>query len=210
MLAATGAAAAADYDDDDDEQQQQQQMGTISPETYHSSSFSSPDFTRRQGSFDASRIGTSASSIADTRTTSSYTTGEANHEVRMSVDDVPSLTSSRSTMISTLHANNSRRDVSEAYEAVPPLPVDTAAQMAARRKKRASIQSLSQLVGGTFGSRTKLNNDESRPQTATLTTAEQSATKGKKKEHRLKKLMFWRSKQNLRHAAQADADMCVR
>ncbi|QIW96119.1 hypothetical protein AMS68_001637 [Peltaster fructicola] len=171
----------------------------LSPETCHSSSFSSPDFTRRQGSFEASRVGTSASSITDTRTTSSCTTGEGGHEVRISVDDVPSLTSSRSTMISTIHANNSRRDVAEprVYEAVPRL-VDPA-EVAARRKKRASIQSLSQLVGGTFGSKSK--HDESRPQTATL-AAQVNVTK--KKEHRLKKLMFWRSKQNLRQAA-ADA-----
>ncbi|KXT03930.1 hypothetical protein AC578_9259 [Pseudocercospora eumusae] len=162
------------------------------PETYHSSAFSSPDFARRQGSFDTSRVGTSASSITtDNRTMSSCTTGEPAQESRVSSDDVPSLTSSRSTMISTLHANSSRRDVSGIR--TPSLSsghLDPAVA-AERRRKRSSIQSLSQLVGGSFGPK---NNglDNARPQTAT--DAAVLAQAPKKKEHRLKKLMFWKSK----------------
>lgn len=166
-----------------------------SPETCHSSDFSSPDFARRQTSFEGSRVGTSASSITDNRTVSSCTTGEQAHDMRASVDDVPSLTSSRSTMISTMHVNNSRRDISGTRTpSVISAPLDPAFARE-RRRKRASIQSLSQLVGGSFGPRS----DSSRPQTATALTSLGQAPK--KKEHRLKKLMFWKSASKQRQAS---------
>ncbi|PPJ53901.1 hypothetical protein CBER1_04616 [Cercospora berteroae] len=158
------------------------------PETSTSSAFSSPDFTRRQNSFEASRVGTSASSIADNRTMSSCTTGEVQQDYRMSVDDVPSLTSSRSTMASTAHANSSRRDVSGLR--TPSLTSGSLESAEGRRRKRASIQSLSQLVGGPFGPRSQ-NVEETRPSTAATETI---LSQPKKKEHRLKKLMFWKSK----------------
>ncbi|KAK5124698.1 hypothetical protein LTR85_001411 [Meristemomyces frigidus] len=162
----------------------------MTPDTYQTSTFSSPDFARRQGSFDTSRLGTSASSIADNRTMSSC--ADQGHEVRMSVDDVPSLTSSRSTMISTMHANTSRRDFSnnsgDRTPSVASAVLDPAVA-AERRRKRASIQSLSQLVGNSFSSKSKAT-VESRPHTAVDSTM----AKAPKKEHRLKKLMFWRSK----------------
>lgn len=156
------------------------------PETYQTSTFSSPDFRQRQGSFDMSRLGTSVSSIADNRTMSSY----AGEPLRVSVDDVPSLTSSRSTMISTMHANISRRDFNSGdrtpSEASGTLDSTVAAE---RRRKRSSIQSLSQLVGSSFSGKIKGSN-QPRPQTAN----DSILGKTPKKEHRLKKLMFWRSK----------------
>ena len=131
--------------------------------------------------------------MTDNRTMSSYTTGEQGHDVRMSVDDpVPSLTSSRSTMMSTMHANTSRRDFSN--ERTPSMasasvdPVD--ATDGGRSHKRASIQSLSQLMKGSFEGRSKATT-EPRPQTALASNVSKSP---KKKEHRLKKLMFWKSK----------------
>ena len=165
----------------------------MTPDTYQTSTFSSPDFGRHQGSFDTSRLGTSASSITDNRTMSSCNTGEHGQEVRMSVDDVPSLTSSRSTMMSTMHANGSRRDFSDRSTSVVSANPEPMAA-ADRRRKRASIQSLSQLVGGSFGSKTK--SDEQRPQTSNIDQTQAP----KKKEHRLKKLMFWKSKQSSRPA----------
>lgn len=166
------------------------QQSLMTPETYQTSTFSSPDFSRRQGSFDTSRLGTSASSIADNRTMSSYATGEHAHDLRLSVDEpVPSLTSSRSTMMSTSHANSSRRDFSdERTPSTAPAILDPAIA-AERRRKRASIQSLSQLMGGSFSGKSRTAED-SRPHTA----AEEVASKPPKKEHRLKKLMFWKSK----------------
>lgn len=167
----------------------QQRFAT--PDTSSSSAFSSPDFVRRQGSFDTSRLGTSTSSITDNRTTSSCATGDQVHDTRISVDDVPSLTSSRSTMISTMHANSSRKDISGLR--TPSVASGTPGSAAAteRRRKRTSIQSLSQLVGSSFGSRPN-GLDEARPRTATDANVLSSIPK--KKEHRLKKLMFWKSK----------------
>lgn len=162
---------------------------TTTPDTYQTSNFSSPDFSRRQASFDASRIGTAASSIADTRTTSSCTTGEHGSEVRMSVDDVPSLTSSRSTMLSTAQANHSQRNVNETQTNTPTMrsASDGAALAAEHRSKRGSIASLSQLL-----SSKSRDHDEARPKTSADSST--SATPAKKKEHRLKKLMFWKAK----------------
>ncbi|KAK3673398.1 hypothetical protein LTR78_006631 [Recurvomyces mirabilis] len=158
----------------------------MTPDTYQTSTFSSPDFTRRQGSFDNSRVGTAASSITDNRTISSCAGDNPN---RVSVDDVPSLTSSRSTMMSTMHPNSSHREFN--MENAPPLPAEglSAVVAAERRRKRASIQSLSQLVGNSFSGKTKAV-DDPRPQTAVVSMNGNAP----KKEHRLKKLMFWRSK----------------
>lgn len=161
----------------------------MTPDSYTLSTFSSPDFSRRQGSFDTSRLGTSASSITDNRTMSSFATGENSHEVRMSVDDVPSLTSSRSTMMSTMHPNTSRRDFSERSTSTSSGPSDAVA--AERRRKRSSIASLSHLVGGSFSGLSKIPSG-SRPQTALEDTPKKPPKK--KKEHRLSKLMFWKSK----------------
>lgn len=166
------------------------QPPVMTPETYNSSIFSSPDLGRRQSSFETSRLGTSASSMTDNRTMSSCTTGEPTHDVRVSVDDVPSLTSSRSTMMSTLPANSSRRDVSGLR--TPSVNSSGLGAMAyEQRRKRNSIQSLSQLMTGSFGPRAG-GVDGTRPQTATdaLTTK----TPKKKEHNRLKKLMFWKSK----------------
>ncbi|KAK6441998.1 hypothetical protein LTR95_001762 [Oleoguttula sp. CCFEE 5521] len=161
----------------------------MTPDTYQTSTFSSPDLQRRQGSFEASRVGTSASSIADTRTTSSGMTGEHSHDIRASVDDVPSLTSSRSTMLSTAHTNTSRRDFG-AEQRTPSASSTNLTQGAAadRRRKRSSVASFSQLMSQSFGPKAKAKASEDfRPATA-------GAAIKPKKEHRLKKLMFWRSK----------------
>ncbi|GAB7365768.1 hypothetical protein MBLNU230_g7103t1 [Neophaeotheca triangularis] len=164
------------------------------PDTFQTSTFSSPDLGRRQSSFEASR--TTASSIADNRTTASSN--------RISVDDVPSLTSSRSTMMSNIlaHNNNSRRDFSDRSTSIAsvssPQVQDFAVTSEERRKKRSSIQSLSQLMGGSFHGKHP-RGEEARPQTANL-PAPMEVVKPKKKErettghHRLKKLMFWKNK----------------
>jgi hypothetical protein len=170
----------------------------MTPETYQTSTFSSGS-PGRPRSFDTPRLGTSASSFNDNRTVSSSTTGEQPPDVRISVDDVPSLTSSRSTMFSTAHANNSHRDFSGASSSYAGQRNSSGASstldptmVAEQRRKRSSIQSLSQLMGNSFGPKTKAS-EEFRPQTASAATI---STVKPKKEHRLKKLMFWRSKQS--------------
>ncbi|KAK8215403.1 hypothetical protein M8818_002024 [Zalaria obscura] len=166
----------------------------MTPSSYQASAFSSPDFTRRQGSFDmTSRLGTSASSATDNRTLSSFATGEPGPEIRMSVDDVPSLTSSRSTMV-TMHNNGSRRDFSDRSGSIASAAREE--QLAEHRRKRSSIQSLSKLMTGSFReSKTHLPTEE-RPHTANTVIGPKD---GKKKEHRLSKWMFWKGKQSARN-----------
>lgn len=154
------------------------------PASYATSTFSS-EINRPETFFGGQRLGTSASSVADNRTISSFATGEPGPEARCSVDDVPSLTSSRSTMVSTMHASG--RNFSDRSGSIVSERADSE-----RRRKRSSIQSLSKLVSD---SRSRLTT-ERRPQTAVAATAQ--ADGNRKKENRLSKLMFWRSKVDAR------------
>jgi len=160
----------------------------MTPTTYAASTFSSPDFARRQGSFDTSRVGTSASSVTDCRTVSS-----AAHDMRLSMDDVPSLTSSHSTMVSTMPRGGFRRDL---VNRTAPVMSDTniAGQME-RRRKRSSIQSLTKLVGSSFSDSKNKVSAEQRLSTSSTSTARDGT---KKREHRLSRLMFWKHKTTAR------------
>lgn len=179
----------------------QPQNAPLTPTSNFASTFSSPDFTHNQGSFDTSRLGTSASSIADSRTMSSFTTTEPTPDIYMSADDVPSLTSSRSTMISTMYQTSPRRETMERPVSVACANVQGEQQASERRRKRSSIQSLSMLLGGPFGeSRSSLRTDQ-RPQTAIPPSTHEDSKR--KKENRLSKLMFWRSKSGSRNLFQS-------
>ncbi|KAF2222399.1 hypothetical protein BDZ85DRAFT_127457 [Elsinoe ampelina] len=157
------------------------------PSTYAGSTFSTPEMNRRQESFDGQRVGTSASSATDCRTLSSFASERP--DTRPSVDDVPSLTSSRSTMISSSHP--SRRDISEKASTFRMRQV-SADQQSERRRKRASIQSLTKLMSGPFGeSRNKLSMEQGNASSPNLLTTPDGSSK---REHRLSKLMFWKSK----------------
>ncbi|KAH0173719.1 hypothetical protein KCU67_g1136, partial [Aureobasidium melanogenum] len=168
----------------------------LTPTSHVASTFSSPDLARNQGSFDALRLGTSASSIADTRTMSSFTTAEPTPELYMSADDVPSLTSSRSTMISTMYQTSPRRETMDRPVSVACGNGQADMQASERRRKRSSIQSLSMLLGGPFGESRHSLRTEQRPQTAIAPSVHQENKK--KKENRLSKLLFWRSKSDSR------------
>lgn len=148
----------------------------------------SPDMGRRQTSFDGPRLGTSASSAAECRTLSSFASERP--ETRPSVDDVPSLTSSRSTMISSTQAP--RRDVLDRPGSTRSHQLSEE-QQEQRRRKRNSIQSLAKLMSGPFGeSRHKLSLEHSNASSPSLLSNKQSS---RNKEKRLSKLMFWRVKQ---------------
>jgi len=166
------------------------QSSVLTPTTYAASTFSTPDFTRRQCSFETSRVGTSASSMTDCRTMSSFAPDQT-HGNRTSVDDVPSLTSSRSTMISGLNqGTGGRRDPSE--RSVSAASVHTTEEQSERRRKRSSIQSLSKLMGASFGESKPKAQSESDAQSSTSVS---SSGQRRKKEHRLSRLMFWKNKQ---------------
>ncbi|PSK60806.1 hypothetical protein B9Z65_956 [Elsinoe australis] len=157
------------------------------PSTYAGSTFSTPEMNRRQESFDGQRLGTSASSATDCRTLSSFASERP--DTRPSVDDVPSLTSSRSTMISSSHP--CRRDVSEKTSTFRARQL-SADQQSDKRRKRASIQSLTKLMSGPFGeSRNKLNLEQGNASTPDLLSGSET---GRKRENRLSKLMFWKNK----------------
>ncbi|CAO2651844.1 Nn.00g001270.m01.CDS01 [Neocucurbitaria sp. VM-36] len=166
------------------------QQSLMTPDTV-TSSFSSPDYRSSQISFDTPRVGTAASSMSDYAVMPSPRFGEPGPELRVSVDDVPSLTSSRSTMTSAMQ---------NAFPLPSPRrPGDRTASLSSdpsevefRRRKRSSIASLSRLINSSsYGERSKLS-IEQRPQSEYLEPA-----KEKKKNNRLSKLKFWKSTKDL-------------
>jgi hypothetical protein len=172
------------------------QHALMTPDTFTNSTFSSPDFRSSQNSFDTQRLGTASSSITDYRSMNPAHFGEPGPELRVSVDDVPSLTSSRSTMTSALHNTfplMSTRNPSERTGSVCSIPSD----ISERRRKRSSIASLSRLIqGSSFGERSKLS-IEHRPQSAHLETTTKDPKV--KKHKRLSKMMqFFKSKDSVR------------
>lgn len=159
------------------------------PDTF-ASSFSSPDFRSSQASLDTPRLGTASSSITDYRAMPSPHFGEPGPEMRVSVDDVPSLTSSRSTMTNHFPLMSPRRP-GERSSSLCSAP----SEIEQRRRKRSSIASLSRLINSSsFGEKSKLS-IEQRPHSEYLEPAKES----KKKHKRLSKLMqFWKSKDSSR------------
>ncbi|KAH8722521.1 hypothetical protein GQ44DRAFT_729399 [Phaeosphaeriaceae sp. PMI808] len=163
------------------------QQSLKTPDTV-ASSFPSPDYRSSQVSLDTPRVGTAASSVTDYPIMPSPHFGEPGPELRISVDDVPSLTSSRSTMTSAMQ---------NAYSLPSPRrPGDRSASLCSdpseleiRRRKRSSIASLSRLINSSsYGEKSKLS-IEQRPQSEYL-----EQPKDKKKNNRLSKLMFWKTK----------------
>ena len=161
------------------------------PET--PSAVSSPDFSRT--SFDMPRIHTASSSITDRATLSSSRGGDHVLTLHSSVDDVPSLTSSASTMASghppriSSSANTcSSADRSGSFSAAITARAHTRPVSAG---KRNSLASLTRLVGGGSYNRSKLNIEECvQPDTPEKIE--------KKKGNRISRLMkFWKSKEKL-------------
>ena len=158
------------------------------PETF-SSAVSSPECART--SLDALCPYTTDSSIIDRATLNLYRSGDQVPGFRESVDDVPSLTSSASTMISaqpprvsgSAYTVSSAERSSSLSAAIPPLASPSSTG------KRSSLASLSRLVGTSYGERSKLNIEEQ----ASLENIDKVA---KKKGSRISRLMrFWKSKE---------------
>lgn len=158
-------------------------LGTVS------SAVSSPDCN--QTSFDVPRLHTAHSSINDRATLSSYRAGDHGLSFRGSVDDVPSLISSASTMISahpprissSAYTNSSAERSSSLSAAVP------ARTRPATAGKRSSLASLSRLVGSSYGEKSKLHIEEHASQ-------EHADKVEKRKGSRISRLMrFWKLKE---------------
>jgi hypothetical protein len=157
------------------------QHTVMTPDTLSGSSFSSHGFNNSQVSLSTPRLGTATSSSTDPR---SFSFGEPGL-VRMSVDDVPSLSSSRSTM--TTPPTNSFAGANPFSPEGRSSSIYSLSSLDERRNtKRASVASLSRLMGG-FGEKSKLS-IESRPQSQHI----MSTTPKVKKANRLSKLIFWK------------------
>lgn len=157
------------------------QQNIMTPDTV-ASSFPSPDY-----SFETPRAGTSASSMTDYPTMPSPRFGEPGPELRNSVDDVPSLTSSRSTMTSALQNAFPLASPRRFGDRTASLYSDPS-ELESRRGKRSSIASLSRLINSSSHSERSKLSIEQRPQSEHL-----EPLREKKKNNRLSKLKFWKS-----------------
>ena len=165
-------------------------MTLATPETY-SSAVSSPDFSR--SSFDVPRLHTAHSSITDRQTLDSSRAGDHGICAQASVEDVPSLTSSASTMMSAQphRFSGSAYARSSAERSASLSAVVPSRSRPATAYKRSSLASLSRLVGSSYGEKSKLS-IENRAQPDNV------EKKGKTKGNRISRLMrFWKSKEKL-------------
>jgi hypothetical protein len=148
------------------------EQSLMTPDTV-TSSFPSPDYRSSQISLDT-RGGTAASSMTDYPAMPSPRFGEPGPELRISTE-VPSLTSSRSTMTSAMqNALAGPRRFGDRTASLCSDPSD----LESRRRKRSSIASLSRLMGSSsYSERSKLS-IEQRPQ-----SEHREPTKDKKKKN---------------------------
>ena len=144
-----------------------------------------PQSPRSPFSYDAQRISTAPSSIVDEHGGfRSLLLGEPGPELRMSVDDVPSLTSSNSTMT---------RD--SGFHSGVPNPQFRDGQRSASfsggaiTRKRSSMASLSRLISSSHGEKSKLS-IESRPSNSDADKKD----KGSKSRRISRMMQFWKPK----------------
>ncbi|KUJ22877.1 uncharacterized protein LY89DRAFT_694092 [Mollisia scopiformis] len=144
------------------------------------SSFPSP---RSPFSYDAQRISTAPSSITDENAFQSLLLGEPGPEVRMSVDDVPSLTSSNSTMTrESGHPGFNNPQFRDGQRSA-------SLSSAAVTRKRSSMASLSRLISSSHGEKSKLSIENRAP--TPDGEKKEKASKGK----RISRMMqFWKPK----------------
>ncbi|KAG4415560.1 hypothetical protein IFR04_011280 [Cadophora malorum] len=149
-----------------------------SPRSASQSSFPSP---RSPFSYDTQRISTAPSSVTDENAFQSLLMGEPGPELRMSVDEVPSLTSSNSTM--TRDNTGNRPQFRDGQRSA-------SLSSAAVTRKRSSMASLSRLISSSHGEKSKLSIESRAPSVSDVERKEKSS-KGK----RISRLMqFWKPK----------------
>ncbi|KAK0734942.1 hypothetical protein B0T26DRAFT_737422 [Lasiosphaeria miniovina] len=158
-------------------------LAPISPYSMtQSSAFPSP---RSPISYDAHRISTAPSSITEDNF-HSLLMGEPGPEVRISVDDIPSLTSSNSTMTreSIFGHNPQARH--------PPLsdqPRPASFTSTAFGRRRSSLASLSRLISSSHGERSKLSIE------VTMDSDTEKKAKVSKTKRLSRMVQFWKSKE---------------
>ncbi|KAK3329415.1 hypothetical protein B0H66DRAFT_23661 [Apodospora peruviana] len=158
-------------------------LAPVSPYSMtQSSAFPSP---RSPMSYDAHRISTAPSSITEDNF-QSLLLGEPGPEVRISVDDIPSLTSSNSTMTrESIFAHNPQARH-------PPLdqqPRPASFTATAFGRRRSSLASLSRLISSSHGERSKLSME------VTLDNEPDKKTKVSKTKRLSRMVQFWKSKE---------------
>lgn len=159
-------------------------MPPISPFSMtQSSAFPSP---RTPMSYDAHRISTAPSSITEDNF-QSLLLGEPGPEVRISVDDIPSLTSSNSTMTreSLFPQHPQARN--------PPLhdlPRPASFTSTAFGRRRSSLASLSRLISSSHGERSKLSME------VPLDSEPEQKSKVSKAKRLSRMVKFWKPKDN--------------
>jgi hypothetical protein len=155
-----------------------------SPRSTTQSSFPSP---RSPFSYDTQRISTAPSSVTDENAFQSLLMGEPGPELRMSVDDVPSLTSSNSTM-----TRESAFQQGANYPQFRDGQRSASLSSTAVTRKRSSMASLSRLISSSHGERSKLS-IESRPPSSSDGDRKEKGSKSK----RLSRMMqFWKPKES--------------
>lgn len=165
--------------------------------SFPNSNFSSPDPS--SVSFDAPRSGTASSTMTDRHLFHPSYRDSTVEFPQGSVEDVPSLTSSASTMTNNLSRFSAsfylRPPGERAASYSAPVPRRTSHSNAAKRSSLASLSRL--VVGGSHGERSKLCYEEKAPG--------DEAEKTKKKGHRISRLMhFWKTKEKEKHKESAE------
>jgi len=158
-------------------------LGPVSPWSMtQSSAFPSP---RSPMSYDAQCISTAPSSITEDNF-QSLLMGEPGPEVRISVDDIPSLTSSNSTMTrESLFAQNPQARH-------PPLndqPRPASFTSTAFGRRRSSLASLSRLINSSHGERSKLSIE------VPMDSEPEKKAKASKTKRLSRMMQFWKSKE---------------
>jgi hypothetical protein len=154
-----------------------------SPRSTTQSSFPSP---RSPFSYDAQRISTAPSSVTDEQGFQSLLLGEPGPELRYSVDDVPSLTSSNSTMT---------RDSGHPVAHNPQFrdgQRSASLSSAALTPKRSSMASLSRLISSSHGEKSKLSIESRAPSPVDSEKKE----KGRKSKRISRMMQFWKPKES--------------
>lgn len=161
-------------------------LAPISPHSMtQSSAFPSP---RSPGSYDTHRISTAPSSITEDNF-QSLLLGEPGPEVRISVDDIPSLTSSNSTM--TRESAFTHNPQARIPPALHDQPRPASFTSTAFGRRRSSLASLSRLVSSSHGERSKLSMEVS------LDSAPEKKPKISKAKRLSRMMQFWKPKNSI-------------
>ncbi|KAK0632104.1 hypothetical protein B0T14DRAFT_21403 [Immersiella caudata] len=159
-------------------------LAPISPYSMtQSSAFPSP---RSPMSYDAHRISTAPSSITEDNF-QSLLMGEPGPEVRISVDDIPSLTSSNSTM--TRDSIFAQHPQARQPGPLSDQPRPASFTSTAFGRRRSSLASLSRLISSSHGERSKLSMEVS------MDSEPERKTKVSKTKRLSRLVQFWKTKE---------------